>query len=149
LPKEAFSAFGSFSDPICLAFSAEGQDLYALTYYGRTLFRLRADPQTGAFAPIGGIHSGYNGASGFDYPKRMALAPNNAWIAITGSGSNDGLTLISLQGNGALTYTATLRNGLDKGALGKPVPVLFSADSRLLLAGSSEETSLVLYYSGL
>ena len=149
LPKEAFSAFGSFYDPICLAFSAEGQDLYALTYYGRTLFRLRADPQTGAFAPIGGIRSGYNGASGFDYPKRMALAPNNAWVAITGSGSNDGLTLISLQGNGALTYTATLCNGLDKGALGKPVPVLFSADSRLLLAGLSEETSLVLYYSGL
>uniref|UniRef100_A0A7C3HVY8 Uncharacterized protein n=1 Tax=Gracilinema caldarium TaxID=215591 RepID=A0A7C3HVY8_9SPIR len=148
LPKETFSAFGSFSDPIGLAFSSDGQDLYALTYYGKTLFRLRANSQTGIFEPIAGIRSGYNGASGFDYPKRMALAPNNAWIAITGSGSNDGLTLIAVQNDGILRYEGTLRRTFDEGAIGKPVPVLFSADSRLLVTGSSEEASLVMYYSG-
>ena len=149
IPQEDFSTLGSFSDPIALTFSGDGQDLYILTYYGKTLFRLGYDTQNAVFVPRSGLRSGYNGVTGFDYPKRLALSSDNTWIAISGSGTTDGLSLVSVEADGNLLYRSTLRQGIDPGAIKKPVPVLFSPDSQTLFVGSREASSLLLYDAGL
>ncbi len=142
VPKEAFSGFAALSDPVALAFAPGGAGLYVLSYYGKALIRLDRNAESGRYVPAWAAKSGAGGISGFDYPKRMAVSSDGAFLAITGSGTGDGLTLFDIRGPGNPVYRGTLRAGDGEGGLLKPFALSFNAAGTELAVGSSEEDKL-------
>ncbi len=145
VPKEAFAGLASLSDPVALAFGPGGGSLYVLSYYGKALIRLDRNAESGRYVPAWAAKSGTFGISGFDYPKRMAISPDGAFLAISGSGASDGLTLFDIRSPGNPIYRGTLRAGDGEGGVRKPYAVAFDAAGTGLAVSSSEEKKLVLF----
>jgi DNA-binding beta-propeller fold protein YncE len=145
VPKEAFAGLASLSDPVALAFGPGGTSLYVLSYYGKALIRLDRNAESGRYVPAWAAKSGSLGISGFDYPKRMAISPDGAFLAVSGSGSADGLTLFDIRSPGNPMYRGTVRVGDGEGGVRKPYAVAFDAAGTALAVGSSEEKKLVFF----
>jgi DNA-binding beta-propeller fold protein YncE len=144
LPKESFLPLASLSDPVDLLFSPDSASLYILSYYGKCLIRLDRNG-TGNFVPASTLKSGSSGVSGFDYPKRLALSPDGRLLLVTGSGTTDGLSLVSAAVPGSLTYEGCLVPDGSDGRLSKPCPAAFSPDGLLVIAASPDDDRLALY----
>ena len=146
LDKTAFSALGSLSDPVSLAFSPDAESLYVLSYYGKAVFRLDRDPESGTYAPSAAAKSGSGGVAGFAYPKRLSIAPGGRLLAIVGGGQDDGLAVFDVAGRGGMTHLGTLLPDPAEGGQKitgdalplRPAALAFSPDGGTLAIGGED-----------
>jgi 6-phosphogluconolactonase (cycloisomerase 2 family) len=130
--KSAFPAAAPLSDPCSLAFSPDGQSLFVLSYYGKSLVRLDRDINSGLFAAAASARSGQGGISGFAYPKRLALSPNGRFLAVVGSGAEDGLSLFDAGAAARLDYIGPILPGAGSAVPKKPSALAFSPNGTIL-----------------
>jgi DNA-binding beta-propeller fold protein YncE len=142
IDADAFAAFGTLSDPCSLAFSPDGNSLYVLSYYGKTVFRLDKDPVYGTYALVAGAKSGSGSVTGFATPKRLALSPDGTLLAIVGSGAADGLALFDTTAPGALAYSGALLPGSSDALPARPCFVTFSPQGGFLAVAADGRLSL-------
>jgi len=138
------SSFGSLSNPCDLAFSPEGTSLFVLANSSRTVFRFDKNA-AGRFVAVAASKSGSGGASGFAYPKRLALSSEGRLLAVIGSGTGDGIALFDVSVSGTLGY---LGSALSTAAPGdalpeKPLAAAFSPTGKSFALGA--ENRLVFY----
>ena len=132
IDKSAFPAATPLSDPDSLAFSPDGLSLYVLSYYGKSLVRLDRPSLGAAFGVGPGVKSGTAGVVGFATPSRLALSPDGRMLAVSGSGSEDGLSLFDTSAPAGLSYLGSILPGTDGAVPAKPTSVAFSPDGKQL-----------------
>jgi DNA-binding beta-propeller fold protein YncE len=132
LDKAAFPAGGPLSDPCSLAFSPGGASLFVLSYYGKAVIRLDRDASTGLYAPAASARSGQSGVAGFAYPKRLALSPGGEYLALIGSGADDGLALFRVGSVAQLEFIGALLPAAGLALPKKPSALAFSPDGAKL-----------------
>ncbi len=134
----------SLSDPVDLAFSPDGESLFALSYYGKSLIRFdRLASET--WQASRAAKSGTAPFFGFDYPKHLAISPDGKLLAVSGGGSGDGLAAFEIGLLGSLDWIgALLPDGSDSRPT-RPGPLAFSPDGARLVVASPDNDSLYLF----
>jgi DNA-binding beta-propeller fold protein YncE len=140
------SSLGSLSNPCDLVFSPAGTSLFVLAYSSKTVFRFDRNA-AGLFVAVAAAKSGSGGASGFAYPKRLALSSEGTLLAVIGSGTADGIALFDVSASGTLGY---LGSALPTDALGdalpeKPLAAAFSPTGKAFALGAEDRLAFYSY----
>ena len=144
LTKVALSAFASLSDPIDLAFSPNGQSLFALSYYGKSIIRFDRDA-AGIWKASAVAKSGTAPIVGFDYPKRIALSPDGARLVVSGGGTSDGLAAFAVGTSAQLDWLGSLLPNGSEGHPAKPGALAFLPDGGSLAVACPDSDSLFIF----
>lgn len=144
LTKAALSAVASLSDPVDLVFSPDGQSLFVLSYYGKSVIRLDRDAG-GTWTVSAAAKSGTAPILGFDYPKRLALSPDGSILVVSGGGASDGLAAFGVGSLGQLQWLGSLLPDGTEGHPVKPGALAFSPDGASLAVACPDSDSLYLF----
>lgn len=148
ITKTSSGNLASLSDPVDMIFTKEGNSLLVASYYGKALLRFDLNPLTNLFEITRIAKNGQNGISGFNSPQRLAISPDNRYVVLTATGTNDGITLFSIE-SGNLSWQGMYTCDEEFSNITKPTPIVWEKkyNSCLIGSGSEGEKSLLLLKS--
>lgn len=144
LGKEVFSSLANLSDPVDMAYTNDGTQLFVLSYYGKALIELDRDPVTNIYTPVSSIKSGTNGIQGFNYPQRLVIIPNSNLILITSNGIGDGISVVQFETGQPLHWLGYFSQVDEPFCIIKPTALFWDPISQSGVIGSGGEKAFLI-----
>lgn len=139
---EAFSdgqnGVNGLSEPMCVAVSPDGKQVYTVAEFDNALMVFNRDPATGKLTVVETLTDGQNGVDGLSLPLAVALSPDGQFVYASGTGDDAVSVFLRNQITGKLTYLDSQKDGrASVDGLGFPQALTPSQDGQhLYIAGN-------------